>query len=369
MRLQVLFLTNIPSPYVVGYLNELQKYCEVTALFELMTADDREKSWYGHSSGWLFHGINLHAIRTDADQGLSFRVIRYLGNAQFDRIIIANPSTPTGITALLYCRHHHVPFILQSEGGFRGNGKSIKEHLKKYLMENADLYLTGMGGEDDYFLAYGASKDRLRPYPFTSLHQDWILKAPVNQQQRDYLRRKLGIREQKIVLYVGQFIERKRLDILLEAMRSMPDDYGLYLIGGKELPEYSAITDGDSYPFHNLHYIDFCTPAKLCQYYQAADVFVLPTREDTWGLVINEAMANGLPVITTDRCIAGRYLVENGANGYILPVGDAGSLTDRIALICEDTELRDHMSAESIRKIQPYSLENMAITVYESISE
>lgn len=52
----------------------------------------------------------------------------------------------------------------------------------------------------------------------------------------------------------------------------------------------------------------------------AADIFVHPTREDIWGLVVNEAMAKGLPVITTDRCVAGLELIKNESVGRIVPV-------------------------------------------------
>ena len=85
------------------------------------------------------------------------------------RIIIANPTTPTGIIALLYCRWFRIPFVIQSEGGFQGSGQGLKEKFKKYLMEKADFFLTGMGGDNDYFLRYGAKKDQLKPYPFSSL--------------------------------------------------------------------------------------------------------------------------------------------------------------------------------------------------------
>ena len=85
---------------------------------------------------------------------------------------------------------------------------------------------------------------------------------------------------------------------------------------------------------------------------------MLPTREDIWGLVINEAMAYGLPVITTDRCVAGLELVEEGRNGYIVPVEDEQVLADKMrAALASDMEA---MGKASLEKIRPYTLENMA---------
>ena len=96
---------------------------------------------------------------------------------------------------------------------------------------------------------------------------------------------------------------------------------------------------------------------ELVRHYKAADLFVLPTREDIWGLVINEAMAYGLPVITTDRCVAGLELVEEGVNGYIIPVEDEKALAKRIEA-CFASDYRA-MGDKSLEKVRPYTIENM----------
>ena len=96
---------------------------------------------------------------------------------------------------------------------------------------------------------------------------------------------------------------------------------------------------------------------KLVQYYKAADLFALPTREDIWGLVINEAMAYGLPVITTDKCVAGLELVEDGVNGYIIPTEDSEILADRIQKVLQKDTAQ--MGARSLEKIRNYTIENM----------
>ena len=108
----------------------------------------------------------------------------------------------------------------------------------------------------------------------------------------------------------------------------------------------------------HVHFLGFQKKERLAEFYKAADLFVLPTREDIWGLVINEAMAYGLPVITTDRCVAGLELVEDGVNGYIVPVEDAQTLAEKIhAVLQSDLE---KMGQASLDKIRPYTLENMA---------
>ena len=272
----------------------------------------------------------LKSISFSAESGLSFQILRHL-RGDYDRIIIANPTTPTGILALLYCKMLRIPHILQSEGGFRGTGRGLKEKFKKFLMGSARLYLSGMQGEDEYFLSYGATAETLRPYPFTSLKQaqiDQVLLSPAEKQ-------------------------------------ALPQGAGLYIVGCEATGEYRQLIR--DYDLQNVHFISHCSYDTLCKYYHAADVFALATRGDTWGLVINEAMACGLPVVTTDRCVAGLQLIENDKNGYIVPVDDADALSQRIHQLLLDDALRLQMAENNLKKIQPYSIENMAQTIFEAL--
>ena len=100
--------------------------------------------------------------------------------------------------------------------------------------------------------------------------------------------------------------------------------------------------------------------SELKEYYLASDIFVLPTRSDVWGLVINEAMACGLPVITTDRCVAGMDLIKDGENGYVVHVDDVNAFAKKCNLILNDNELKTVMSSNNLEKIRYYTVENMA---------
>ena len=116
-----------------------------------------------------------------------------------------------------------------------------------------------------------------------------------------------------------------------------------------------------------MHFVDFQGKNSLKKYYQSADVFILPTREDIWGLVINEAMANGLPIITTDRCIAGLELVSPNENGYIVPVNNINSLREAIYAIFQDETTLGEMSNVSLRKIGGYTIEKMVAAHLEKL--
>ena len=86
----------------------------------------------------------------------------------------------------------------------------------------------------------------------------------------------------------------------------------------------------------------------------------MPTREDIWGLVINEALANGLPVITTDKCVAGLELVRNNENGFIIPSENIDALFEKMNIIINSDELINKMSSRSLEVVQEYTIEKMA---------
>lgn len=111
---------------------------------------------------------------------------------------------------------------------------------------------------------------------------------------------------------------------------------------------------------------------ELSEYYKAADLFVLPTREDIWGLVINEAMNYGLPVITTTACVAGQELVQQEENGYLVDGEDLHIISELncyIKKIIFSEGIRKQLSNASLRAIKKYSIEDMACSYYEHLRE
>ena len=93
---------------------------------------------------------------------------------------------------------------------------------------------------------------------------------------------------------------------------------------------------------------------KLSEYYKAADIFVLPTREDIWGLVVNEAMAYALPVITTVQCVSGTEMIKPEVTGSLLAVGDENGIVKKIY------SWRKYDRNEVLSTARKYSIEAMA---------
>ena len=217
------------------------------------------------------------------------------------------------------------------------------------------MYLTTCRELDKYHLHYGAEAQRIRRYRFSSLGEADILPRCPSREEKNAIRGELGIREEKVLLSIGQFIPRKGIDLLLQAANGMDKRIGIYIIGGTPTEEYLAFAREND--LTSVHFVPFQEKEALKRYYIAADAFVLPTREDIWGLVVNEAMAFGLGVVTTDRCNAGLELIQNGKNGFLVPTEDVHALREAILACLVDSRALGQAALETIR---PYTVQTMA---------
>lgn len=351
--MQVLFMTNMPSPYRVDFFNELGKFCNLTVMFE------RERD-YGRDSRYTadkyknFKAIFPKGIPVSDAEAFCPGVITLLLK-KFDQIIVGNYYSPTGMLAIGFMKLMHIPYILSSDGGIVKDDSAFKYKLKKFFIGSASKWLSTGKMTTEYLVYYGAKQDKTFVYPFTSLKESDIVTRPLTKEEKNIIRQELNMTEEKIVISVGQFIYRKGYDVLLKACADLNQDIGVYIIGGTPTKEYLDIKE--SLHLKHVHFVDFMSKEEIKKYYKAADLFVLPTREDIWGLVINEAMAHGVPVITTDRCVAGLELINNGINGYIVPCDDSIAIAEKIGIYFETST--DHMNNNCLSIIKGYTVENM----------
>ncbi len=353
---KVLFLTNYPAPYRVRFFDELARTLDVTVLFADRTEDQKHRNadWYIPGQG-RFHAVQLERrAAVFGTNALCLDVTAWL-RKDFDAIVVCGYSNPTVMLAMAYLRLHRIPFYMEVDGGLirrEGRGKYL---FKRALVRMASWWLSSGRATTRYLVHYGAEENRVFTYPFSSLDEGDIADAPAALEEMAALRQMLGSGEAKVVLAVGQFIHRMGFDVLLRAVPDLEPDTGVYFVGGTPTADYLRLRE--ELGAERVHFVGFLKKEALTAYYRAADVFVLPTREDIWGLVVNEAMAYGLPVIATDHCVAALELVEDGVSGYLVPVEDAGLLAERInRTLAGDTE---KMGAAALERVRPYTIQGM----------
>jgi len=172
-----------------------------------------------------------------------------------------------------------------------------------------------------------------------------------------------------VISYFGQLIPRKGLDVLIKAIAQLPDEleFSLLLVGeGELLAEAEKVFANKK---ANLVTTGYVEPCELAKYYALTDVSVLPSHIDTWGMVVNESMAAGKPVVCSTGAGAYRDLVEDGKTGFVFEKNNASSLSDKLMKIISSKELRASMSACADGKLSEYSIGVAASQFCEAVKE
>jgi glycosyltransferase involved in cell wall biosynthesis len=138
-------------------------------------------------------------------------------------------------------------------------------------------------------------------------------------------------------VYVGQISHRKGIPVLFRAARGLPD-VQFVLTGPLVTP--SLLRGLPS----NARWMGPLPHAEVAALMRTADIFVLPSLEDSYGLVVSEAMASGLPVVVTDH-VGASEAIQPGVNGLIVPAGDHTALAAALRRLADDSDLRSRMGA------------------------
>lgn len=361
-RPRVLYWNNIPSPYTVDRLNAVMRRGKVDleVWFDQRTEPDR--SWTVDESRWLFPHRYLSRVG--------------LGDRQL--------SVPTGLFALrgpallvsLYAGPSYV--VAQRLAALRGWRTAIislatfdswsarrrwKEGLKRFVFSRADGILTS--GEDGRAFAarYGAQPERIhivRPVTDSVFYSQ---AAGAAREERERIRAQWRL-SGTVFIYVGRLWSGKGIRSLLEAYRSVaadaPGRTTLLMLG--DGPEEAAIrtmalTGGPG----RVVLAGFHQQQELPRFYAAADVFVFPTRGDPYGLVVDEAMAAGLPIVSTTAAGEIRERVREGVNGYLVPPDDPLALAQAMSRFVTGDANPSKMGAHSLEMIAPYTLDQWAM--------
>lgn len=347
---KILFYAIYPAPYRAEILAKLNSDFDADIFYEYGSGDDRNNKWF--ESG-------QYNLLDNYDGKSKFKVCEK-NLKKYDLVLFFDFSGKEAIKLIFKCRLKKIPYILNCDGVMLfKHGNFIKDAIKRFIIKGAAAFFASGEHAKNYFLKYGAKEEKIHIHNFTALHRKDILTNPVSQEDKKKIREKLSLPvNAKICIAVGRYIPLKRYDVLLELWKNMPQDKVLLLIGGgPEKADYEKIINENN--ISNVLLEDFHPFDELLEYYKASDIFVHPTSYDVWGLVVNEAMACGLPVVVTDTCVAGRELIKNGENGYIVPLGDDGGFINKINTILDDENLRENMSLNSLVTIKPYYIENM----------
>jgi len=355
--MKVLYFTSYPSPYTVAFCQKLGKGCNLTVLFDdtIENQKHRDTRWFNTSYN-NFNAVFLKQKYIGNEYHFSSEIIYWL-KKDFDIILIGLYSALTAQLAIIWMKLHRKNFFIKTDGGFAKDGKGFIEKWKKFLISSAIGWFSPSEASDKYLCFYGALPNKIIRYPFTSLFQSDQIKCVPSLEEKRNLKKVLNINEEKMILAVGQFIPGKGNDIIIKAAKKFPSNTGLYIIGGKAPNEYLKLVK--KLKLNNVHFLDFKVKEELKNYYKAADIFVFPTRKDAWGLVLNEALAYGLPAIASNKAVSTLELIKENENGYIMDTEDENIWANKIINLLKYEDICRSMGEKSIKLMKNYSIERM----------
>ena len=337
-RLKLVFVTDIVTPYMAAVFEALARQSDLTVVF-CSKSGTRAMPWDIGELAFRHRVIDGLAIRRrhpDAtDFYLSPRILRAIAAARPDGVVAAGFSIPTAYAAL-WSRLTGRPFVIHSDGTSASERSYGRAQLlaRRMLLRRASAAVANSGPAAERFRELGVAADRL----FLARHAtrlDPMLRAGENRtyESGQPLR----------VLGVGRLIPRKGFDRLLRAVaraRERGAPVALEVLGsGPEERELRELAVSLGIADH-VTFGGFVDQAGLPERYAAAHAFAFPTLEDPFGFVLLEAMAAGLPVVTSPYAGATDDLVADGKNGLVADPHDIEATADALVRLASDADLR-----------------------------
>jgi glycosyltransferase involved in cell wall biosynthesis len=262
---------------------------------------------------------------------------------------------------ILYCKLSGIKIVLSNESTAQDQKRSfIKEVIKKWIVNFFDSFFCFGTKSAHYLTTLGVDPAKISVVKAAVVDNQFIedayKKALVSFRQST--KEALKLRPLNFI-YVGRFVSVKNLDLLLNAFDKLKDPlWGLILIGDGECKTglEKMILE------KNIEGITILPSQKwneIPRFLTLGDIFVLPSFSETWGLVINEAMVCGLPVIVSDQCGCASDLVENKATGKVFKSNDEDDLWAKMVTLKADN-IEDY-SINAQKLISDYSPKNVAL--------
>jgi glycosyltransferase involved in cell wall biosynthesis len=300
---------------------------------------------------------------------LNFGIWNEIKRNRPSAVVLMGWSNATWWIAVLACLRYKVPFFYMTDSNAQIDlaQSKWKAWPKKLLLGKLLFRLTAgflCAGTANRVLYryYGVPEKKLIPFAFSWGYEAHVRVSDELKSQRTQIRSQLGIAENSfVILFCGRLSKEKGLLRLLEAYNSIDQrDKTLVVVGdgGLRGPSQDYVARNN---VASVRFFGFQNRKAISKFYAISDILVLPSERETWGIVVNEALSFGLPVIVSDRVGAGPDLVRHGYNGFIFPRHDTTALANHIK---ELSELPQHersiMGSRSLNILKDWTQRDLA---------
>jgi glycosyltransferase involved in cell wall biosynthesis len=368
MSRRVVIITEIIAPYRIPVFNALAQRDRIDLHVIFLAENDlTQRQWLVYKDEIDFSYQVLRSWRRRVGSHsflLNWGMQASLRQAAPDFIVCGGYNYVASWQSMSWARRNRVPFSLWSESTTRDsrNGLALVESLKTRFLRGCDAFVVPGKSAVEYLKKYGVTEETIFTAPNAVDSQFFARQAATVRANAAAHRQALRL-PARFFLFVGRLVSAKGTFDLIEAYQalapSVRNEVGLVFVGdGPEraaLQQRAATIDGGT-----IQFTGHAQRERLPAYYALADALVFPTHSDPWGLVVNEAMACGLPVICSDVAGCAADLVESGWNGYVVPAGNIGQLSSTMGELVRHNDLRLMMAQRCRERIQHYSPEAWA---------
>lgn len=319
----------------------------------------------------LLDGYNYHVLKNKSKNPNVFdfwgcdtpEIMKIIREKKFDAFLVHGWYVKSYWQAILACWQTDTPILIRGDSQLVTQRSNLKKLLKSYFyrwfIPKFAGYLAVGQRAKEYYLYYSADKSKVFFSPHAVNNAFFADYRATLKPERQKIRQRWGIPENAlVVLFVGKLISKKRPEDFLEAIhltaKYYPEIFGLFVGDGLLRSQLEVEAKNKNIP---IKFVGFLNQTEIPKAYIASDVLVLPSDGgETWGLVVNEAMASGLPAVVSDKVGCAVDLVLSGETGEIFPCGDVEKLAAILKSFAANRESLQTMAENALSWIDNYSI-------------
>lgn len=310
---------------------------------------------------------------------LNWGIFDRLRKGRFDAVWVFGYSSLTSLQAIVASAMLRLPVMIRTDSSLfdRKRSKKIllaKSFFLKLLRPALTCALSIGKGNTEYWKHYLGRDFPVFTMPYAVDNEFFQGRAREASLRRENLRRELRFEpDRPVVLFASKLLARKRCIDLINAWIQLapapgvdPPAYLLIVGDGEERANLEARVRASG--LSSIRFLGFRNQTELPRTYDLCDVFVLPSIHEPWGLIVNEVMNVGRPVIVTDQVGCQPDLVHDGVNGFVYPAFDVDALSQSLRHLIEDPALRATMGENGLRIIRHYSFEQDVVGLRQALT-
>lgn len=369
--MKLAFLTTHPIQYQVPVFRHLaaEPKVEFQALFCTIPTAAQQGAEFGVEFEWdipLLEGYDYHVLENvSKTPGLMHfngcdtpGVANYLREQAFDAVVINGWVVKSCLQTARACQRLRIPCIVRGEANNLRPRAWWKRFIHKRLMRFYDAYCPIGKSSAAFYRELGISDDRLFLAPYCIENERIQATSPRDKESVRLARERFGIdRDKCCFLFCGKLIEKKQPIGLIKAIGQAINrggDFQVLIVGdGEQRSQCEQLAQQDNLP---VRFAGFLNQSEIGQAYSASDALVLPSDNgETWGLVVNEAFAAGLPALVSDQVGCHPDLIHEGETGWVHAFGDWTQLAEQMLRASHDRKALAQMGDNAKTLIRHYS--------------